>query len=169
VLKRFPPTRHSAPAPGKSPRGSGGPIQFIPLQEERYESFSNCFLRSCIRGHGSCAGPDNPRGCYGRRSVCLRCCRPTTSRRALHRHGEGRFHQDLQCQQAKCLRSDARCGSNCVKREQTGFSPFWRDLLPLQRMGEGNPAGKELYRSRAERELAAHKAEMELAVVHAAQ
>jgi hypothetical protein len=34
---------------------------------------------------------------------------------------------------------------------------------------KGNPTGKELYRSRAERELAAHQAEMELAVVHGAQ
>ena len=34
---------------------------------------------------------------------------------------------------------------------------------------KGNNPGKELYRSRAERELAAHQAEMELAVVHAAQ
>jgi hypothetical protein len=34
---------------------------------------------------------------------------------------------------------------------------------------KGNNTGKELYRSRAERELAAHQAEMELAVVHAAQ
>ncbi len=34
---------------------------------------------------------------------------------------------------------------------------------------KGNTTGKELYRSRAERELAAHQAEMELAVVHPAQ
>ena len=34
---------------------------------------------------------------------------------------------------------------------------------------KGNTTGKELYRSRAERELAAHQAEMELAVVHTAQ
>lgn len=34
---------------------------------------------------------------------------------------------------------------------------------------KGNNTGKELYRSKAERELAAHQAEMELAVVHADQ
>jgi hypothetical protein len=34
---------------------------------------------------------------------------------------------------------------------------------------KGNNTGKELYRSKAERELAVHQKEMELAVVHAAQ
>jgi hypothetical protein len=54
-----------------------------------------------------------------------------------------------------------------------------RSKLVFHRYGEtyflssvwvkGNTAGKELYRSKAEREVAAHQSEMELAVVRAAQ